>query len=134
VVCSPIPLEGVGPATMGRLSAPPPLVAKLSPAIAQAPANERERSRFRDNTQHWRAWYKTKRWAALRWHILVESRFTCRMCGRMQGDASNLTCDHIRPHRGDPTLFWDESNLQTLCSDPCHIKHKQAQEQAAWTI
>ena len=23
--------------------------------------------------------------------------------------------DHIVPHRGDPTLFWDTGNWQTLC-------------------
>ena len=27
--------------------------------------------------------------------------------------------DHIRPHRGDPVLFWDESNWQALCKE-CH--------------
>ena len=27
--------------------------------------------------------------------------------------------DHIVPHRGDPVLFWDESNWQALCHR-CH--------------
>ena len=27
--------------------------------------------------------------------------------------------DHIIPHRGDPSLMWDESNWQSLCK-PCH--------------
>ena len=27
--------------------------------------------------------------------------------------------DHIRPHRGDPALFWDQSNWQALCHR-CH--------------
>ena len=27
--------------------------------------------------------------------------------------------DHIKPHRGDPVLFWDENNWQSLCK-PCH--------------
>jgi 5-methylcytosine-specific restriction protein A len=27
--------------------------------------------------------------------------------------------DHIVPHRGDPVLFWDESNWQPLCKS-CH--------------
>ena len=27
--------------------------------------------------------------------------------------------DHIRPHRGDPSLFWDQSNWQPLCKQ-CH--------------
>ena len=29
--------------------------------------------------------------------------------------------DHIRPHRGDPVLFWDEKNWQSLCKS-CHDK------------
>ena len=29
--------------------------------------------------------------------------------------------DHIQPHRGDPKLFWDQSNWQSLCKR-CHDK------------
>lgn len=29
--------------------------------------------------------------------------------------------DHIKPHRGDQKLFWDEKNWQALCK-PCHDK------------
>ena len=29
--------------------------------------------------------------------------------------------DHIVPHRGDPKLFWDPDNWQTLCKR-CHDK------------
>ena len=25
--------------------------------------------------------------------------------------------DHIRPHRGDPVLFWDRGNWQALCKE-----------------
>lgn len=27
--------------------------------------------------------------------------------------------DHIKPHKGNKNLFWDESNYQALCK-PCH--------------
>lgn len=37
--------------------------------------------------------------------------------------------DHIIPHRGDMTLFWDKSNWQALCR-PCHDRHKQRLERA----
>lgn len=30
--------------------------------------------------------------------------------------------DHIRPHRGDKILFWDESNWQVLCHSHHSIK------------
>jgi 5-methylcytosine-specific restriction protein A len=30
--------------------------------------------------------------------------------------------DHIKPHRGDPQLFWDVSNWQSLCVAHHNIK------------
>jgi 5-methylcytosine-specific restriction endonuclease McrA len=35
--------------------------------------------------------------------------------------------DHIRPHRGDPDLFWDQRNWQRL-HRTCHSSRKQAVE------
>ena len=35
--------------------------------------------------------------------------------------------DHIIPHRGDPTLFWDESNWQPLCKK-CHDQKTRNEE------
>jgi 5-methylcytosine-specific restriction enzyme A len=40
----------------------------------------------------------------------------CREAGRL---APATAVDHVVPHRGDPILFWDESNWQGLCK-PCH--------------
>jgi 5-methylcytosine-specific restriction protein A len=37
-------------------------------------------------------------------HCLAEKRYT-----------SATVVDHIQPHRGDPTLFWDPTNWQPLC-------------------
>ncbi|MBN9035473.1 MAG: HNH endonuclease [Rhizobiales bacterium] len=92
--------------------------------------DERERSRRRDGAQPWRAWYKTARWQALRWRVLVRDLFTCRMCKRIEADTSRLVADHVAPHRGDERLFWDETNLQCLCKD-CHDRVKQADERAS---
>jgi len=82
-----------------------------------------------DRAEPWRAWYKTVRWRRLRWAILVRDLFTCQMpeCGRLIANASDLVADHIKPHRGNETLFWDETNLQTLCRW-CHSGPKQAEE------
>lgn len=34
--------------------------------------------------------------------------------------------DHVRPHKGDPGLFWDElTNWQALCA-ACHARKSQA--------
>ncbi|MFZ5736322.1 MAG: HNH endonuclease [Pseudomonadota bacterium] len=78
----------------------------------------------------WKRWYKTSRWAALRLTIFLRDHYTCRRCTKLEGDTSRLVCDHIKPHRGDERLFWDEGNLQTLCKS-CHDSAKQAEEQSS---
>lgn len=40
----------------------------------------------------------------------------CKEAGRL---TEATVVDHIIPHRGDETLFWDESNWQALCKK-CH--------------
>ncbi|QCP88108.1 HNH endonuclease [Cereibacter sphaeroides] len=77
----------------------------------------------------WRGWYSTARWRQLRWSVLSDADFTCAMCGKLEGDTSQLVADHRTPHRGDVTLFWDRSNLQCLCK-PCHDRAKQREERA----
>ena len=50
----------------------------------------------------------------------------CAECER-EGRLTPATCvDHIKPHRGDKDLFWDETNWQALCQS-CHSR-KTAKE------
>ena len=70
--------------------------------------------------------YDTARWRReralfLRAHPLCEE---CRRQGRIQA-ASQV--DHIRPHEGDPGLFWDQANWQSLCV-ACHSKKTAAED------
>lgn len=56
--------------------------------------------------------YTTARWRAARAAYLAAHPL-CQ-------DASGCTAkaelvDHLRPHRGDAALFWDEANWQGLC-------------------
>lgn len=78
----------------------------------------------------WRRWYKTARWRRLRAAILLRDMYRCQRCGRIGPDTSKLVADHIKPHRGDDRLFWDEANLQTLCK-ACHNGAKQREEQGS---
>ena len=112
---------------MAKLKTIKPLVTKLAPRFGYAPGNERERSTYRDETQAHRRWYKTARWQKLRWSVLVRDLFTCKMCGRLEADTSQLVGDHKTPHRGDERLFWDEGNIQCVCKR-CHDSEKQRQE------
>lgn len=41
----------------------------------------------------------------------------------------HLVVDHIKPHRGDQTRFWDRTNWQPLCPDD-HDIVKQSEERA----
>jgi 5-methylcytosine-specific restriction protein A len=69
-----------------------------------------------DKTAYQRGY--TGRWqmasrAYLHAHPLCEE---CKRHGRL---TAATVVDHITPHRGDKTLFWDESNWQALCKS-CH--------------
>ena len=65
--------------------------------------------------------YNTQAWRTLRKNHLIHNP-RCVMCGSTE----NLTVDHIIDPRGNPGLFYEENNLQTLCKD-CH-RLKTAQE------
>jgi 5-methylcytosine-specific restriction protein A len=120
------------PVIMGRLKGLPPRVAQLAPRIGHATGDERARDRERVGLEPWRRWYRTARWRSLRMAVFKRDRFTCRMpgCGRIDGNTSRLVCDHVAPHHGDETLFWEPKNLQTLCK-PCHDGAKQSIERRA---
>lgn len=116
---------------MGRLTTLKPKVGTLAPRLKRyAPGDETDRSRFRDETQAWRKWYKTAKWQKLRWSILVRDKFTCRMCKKLETATSLLVCDHVEQHHGDEAAFWS-GPFQTLCKT-CHDSTKQKQERQAW--
>lgn len=66
------------------------------------------------------------RWQRERLGFLDEHPL-CAMC-RERGRITPATVvDHIVPHKGDPVLFWDKRNWQSLCA-PHHNSDKQALE------
>ncbi len=65
------------------------------------------------------------RWRALR-RWFLNSHPLCVECGRHGILKAAAVVDHITPHRGDQTLLYDQSNLQSLCTE-CH-NHKTAAE------
>lgn len=114
---------------MPRLKSLPP---RLAPAVHRLAVQSHDgpgRGAVRRAIAPWRAWYNSARWQEMRRAVFLRDLFQCQRveCGRVEGDTSRLVCDHIRPHRGDEALFWDQDNLQTLCK-PCHDKVKQAEE------
>jgi thymidylate synthase ThyX len=58
----------------------------------------------------------------------------CENCGH-DGSVSRLELSHIYAHDGDPSLAFNENNLQTLCSS-CHRQHdiKSQGKNYGWTL
>lgn len=73
--------------------------------------------------------YNTARWKRLRAAQLAAHPL-CAFCVQLGYTELAEVVDHKRPHRGDPALFFDADNLQSL-SKRCHDRHKQAQEHNA---
>lgn len=68
-----------------------------------------------------RQWYQTPRWRQLRALVLKEAGHVCQCeaCAQTGRATAANTVDHIRPHRGDPALFWNRRNLQAMSAE-CH--------------
>ena len=114
-------------ASTGRLRQLGPRIAPLESRVSRPPEQSGPTQRAKTP---WKNWYGLAEWRRLRMQTFARDHYTCQMCGALQGDTSKLTCDNVRPHRGNRTLFFDPDNLQTLCTEPCHVQRKQAEEQA----
>lgn len=88
--------------------------------------NSRQEYLRRQRDTPWQRLYKTKRWERLsRRHLLAHP--LCVDCLAEGHRRLGQHADHVRPHRGDPALFWSPANLQTLCVS--HHSRKTAAEQ-----
>jgi 5-methylcytosine-specific restriction endonuclease McrA len=82
-----------------------------------ASSSKRERDRRYDAKrrieQPWRALYRTREWRKLRAEQLRREPW-CRMHAAKGEQVGASHVDHIEAHRGDPALFFDPANLQSL--------------------
>ena len=67
----------------------------------------------RTKSNEWHSLYSSARWRTTSREFLKKYPVCCR-CGKPARVA-----DHIKPHRGEIELFYDETNLQPLCQS-CH--------------
>lgn len=51
----------------------------------------------------------------------------CVRCKEEDRLVKATVVDHVKPHRGDKILFWDESNWQALCKR-CHDKKTMTED------
>lgn len=69
----------------------------------------------RSKSRQWHNLYESARWRKESKDFLKKYP-VCFICGK----PSRIT-DHIIPHRGDVTLFWDQNNWQPMCWS-CHSR------------
>ena len=67
--------------------------------------------------------YDTKRWYRLRWNQLKNNPL-CLFCLNEGISTAATIADHIKPHKGNESLFYDAKNLQSLCK-ACHDSTKK---------
>lgn len=74
----------------------------------------------------WRKWYKQRHWLARREAQLLKEPF-CKYCLRLNPPRHTIAtvADHIRPHRGEWTLFLGP--LQSMCKEH-HDGEKHSEE------
>lgn len=69
--------------------------------------------------------YSRKAWKELR-HSHLMSNPLCVQCLANGISKAAVVCDHIEPHKGNVTMFFDRDNLQSLCKR-CHDKKTYAE-------
>lgn len=66
------------------------------------------------------------RWQKARETFLARHPLCC-YCDKRGRVTAATVVDHIKPHQGDQTLFWDTDNWQALCKR-CHDTDKAQEE------
>ncbi|MBL8576137.1 MAG: AAA family ATPase [Mesorhizobium sp.] len=118
---------------MSKLSTFKGRFASSSPRKSVLASSSRTSDAKRAESSPWRSWYKSTRWEQIRQRVFVAAQFRCAQTGVLLLGTSpawdSPVCDHIKPHRGNPALFWDEENLQCV-SKAWHDSRKKAMENA----
>lgn len=104
---------------MGRLSSAPAKTNAAPPRVGRTPKYDQSglAIRQRDNPDY-RSWYNTKRWRDLKQEVHIRDNYTCQrtgvICAGKYPADDSPTANHIKPHRGNPSLFWDINNIETV--------------------
>ncbi len=78
---------------------------------------------------NWKHLYDA-RWQRQR-HVFLRRNPLCAYCLQLNKVTPADVVDHVVPHKGDKTLFWDMSNWQSLCKQ-CHDTAKQIEEKKGY--
>lgn len=95
-----------------------PNVATFSPTRAQE-------SDWASRQTATRKLYFTSLWQRVRLIVINNQHGLCCVCERPAGKGAHV--DHIVPHNGDPSVFYDIANLQALCPS-CHSRKTRREQ------
>ena len=84
------------------------------------------RKRSGKHRSSYRHLYKTKQWREGRLAFLTEHPI-CAHCQRRDRLTPATVVDHIKDHKGNETLFFEQDNWQPLCK-PCHDSDKRIED------
>jgi 5-methylcytosine-specific restriction enzyme A len=79
--------------------------------------------------------YGSTRWRRLRKLVHKRDCYLCLICkkmGRLTAVDDSDPVDHKQPHKGDPALFFDIDNCQSVCR-ACHDTIKKMQEKHGYS-
>lgn len=96
---------------------------KLTPTPGPCPTCRATADRKIKTASPWRWVYTDPRWQKLRTQVLTEQPHCACGCGQ-----PSTVVDHITPHRGDPDLAFDRTNLRGM-TKRCHDR---VTAQASW--
>jgi len=68
--------------------------------------------------------YNSPQWQSMRNTQLAKDPW-CADCLKHGEHVPATDVDHVVPHHGDPVLFFDETNLQSLCQSDHSIKTRK---------
>lgn len=119
---------------MSRLRSLPSRIGAAPSRIGRPPEATGSVKRDRFNAP-WRSWYGTARWQKLRLEVFERDGYICQrtgiICAGKHPASGSPTANHKIPHRGDPALFWDPNNVETVTKE-VHDKIIQAEEAKAY--
>lgn len=116
---------------MAKLSSLPPRIGSAPAKIGRPPHQTTSPKRFRQEAS-WRSWYDTAEWKRLRLRVFARDGYICQrtgeLCAGKHPAPNSPVANHKKPHRGNPALFWDEDNIETVTKE-VHDSLIQQEEQ-----
>ena len=110
-----------------------PVLGTPAPRLGAAPGDVRAQDRERFDRNKARALYAKPEWKRLRLEAFVRDGYVCQrsgvLCVGKYPAPNSPVANHKRPHRGDPKLFFDINNVETV-SKAVHDSEVQAEEQS----